>query len=95
MSANVKRSKEMPRKECFETKMERILADITIIDEQTKRLSKQREILVQQYEELKDAKLIRDAKACSVEQDWENGINYTCNEKQTNKQIDSFSVLYV
>lgn len=74
MSTNVKRSKEMPREECIETKMKRILADITSIDEQTKRLAKQRETLLEQYEELKDVKLIRDAQACSVEEDWENGI---------------------
>lgn len=63
----------MPREDCIEAKMKRILADITSIDEQTKRLAKQREILFQQYEELKDAKLIRDAKACSVQEDWDNG----------------------
>lgn len=53
--------------------MKRILTEITRIDEKTVRLAKHREILSQQYEELKDAKLIRDAKTCSVEQDWENG----------------------
>lgn len=73
MSANVKRSKEMPREECIETKMKNILTEITSIDEKMKRLSKHRETLLQQYEELKDAKLIRDAKTCSVEQDWDNG----------------------
>lgn len=53
--------------------MKRTLTDITDIDDKMKRLAKQRETLMQQYEELKDTKLIRDANACSVEQDWQNG----------------------
>lgn len=73
MSANVKRSKEMPREECIETKMKDILAKITGLDEKMKRLAQHRETLLQQYEELKDAKLIRDAQACCVEQDWDHG----------------------
>lgn len=65
----------MPRDECIEEKMEHILAELTSINEKMKRLAKHRETLLQQYEELKDAKFIRDAKTCSDEQDWENGID--------------------
>lgn len=83
MSANAKRSKEMPRDECIDTKMQHILAEVTSIDEKIKRLAKHRETLLTQYEELKDAKLIRDAKACSVEQDWEHG-RYTNDEQFLN-----------
>lgn len=77
MSANHKRSKEVPRDDSIEAKMKYILADITSIEEKTKRLAEKREVLVQQYEKLKDAKLIRDAKSCdrTVEQDWENGMH--------------------
>lgn len=75
MSANNKRSKEMPQEKTIEAKMKKILAEITAIDAKTIRLAKNRENLLQKYEELKDAKLIRDAKSCSVEQDWENGMN--------------------
>lgn len=69
--------KEAAREESIEAKMKHILADITSIDDKMKRLSKQRECLVTRYEELKDAKLIRDAKACSTEQDWEKGKRNT------------------
>lgn len=76
MSTKAKRSKEMPRDEMpIEAKMKNILAEITSIDEKTKQLAKKRDTLMQQYEELKDAKVIRDTMACSVEQDWENGMH--------------------
>lgn len=73
MSADIKRLKEIAREESIEAKMKHILADIGSIDEKVKRLTKQRETLMQRYEELKDAKLIRDAKNCSTEQDWAKG----------------------
>lgn len=80
MSANKKRSKENPmspsQEKSIEAKMKNILAEITAIDAKAIRLAKSREILLQKYEELKDAKLIRDAKSCSVEQDWENGMHF-------------------
>lgn len=67
MSADIRQMKEDARK------MKHILADIASIDEKAKRLAKQRERLMLRYEELKDAKLIRDSKAVIVDQDYGRG----------------------
>lgn len=73
MSADIRQLKEAARDETLEAKMKHILADIAAIDEKAKRLAKQREKLMLRYEELKDAKLIRDAQAVIVDQDWDRG----------------------
>lgn len=73
MSADIRQLKEAARDETLEAKMKHILADIAAIDEKAKRLAKQREKLMLRYEEIKDAKLIRDAQAVIVDQDWGRG----------------------
>lgn len=65
--------REFAREEGLEAKMKNILADIAAIDEKAKRLAKQREKLMLRYEELKDAKLIRDSESCIVKEDWDQG----------------------
>lgn len=74
MSADIRHLKEAARDESLEAKMKHILADIAAIDEKAKRLAKQREKLMLRYEELKDAKLIRDAQAVIVDNDWDRGM---------------------
>lgn len=76
MSAKIAQSNDVPRDESIEEQMKRILSKISNIDEKTKRLAQQRETLMHQYEQLKDAKFIRDAKACDdVDQNWEHGMH--------------------
>lgn len=73
MSAEIKRMREIAREASLEAKMKHILGDISGIDDKMKRLAKQRETLMQRYEELNDAKLVRDAQTISVDKDWEKG----------------------
>lgn len=79
MSANIREMKEMARQESLEAKMKHILADITSIDERLSRLNRQREKLMCRYEELKETKLLMDAKAVSTKEhteEWEQGKQF-------------------
>lgn len=73
MAFDYKKLKEKAREYSIEAKMKHILADIGVIDEKMKRLSKQREKLTVVYEGLKDQKIIRDAKATCLADDWQQG----------------------
>lgn len=76
MSANIRDMKEMARQESLEAKMKHILADITSIDERLSRLNRQREKLMCRYDELKETKLLMDAKAVNTKEyteEWEQG----------------------
>lgn len=73
MSVDFKRLKEQAREDSIEAKMKHILADVSGIEEKMKRLAKQREVLLQRLEELKDAKLIRDTQIVSDVDKWGKG----------------------
>lgn len=76
MSADVRELKEMARQESIEAKMKHILADVASIDERLKRLYHQREKLMSRYDELKETKLLHDARASCTkenEEEWSKG----------------------
>lgn len=75
MEVDYKKMKENAREQSIEAKMKHILADIAIIDDKMKRLSKQREKLTVVYEGLQDQKLVRDAKATCLSKDWQQGMS--------------------
>lgn len=73
MSTDDKKIKELAREDNIEAKLRNTLAQISSVDDKILRLSKHREKLVSRYEELKDEKIIRDARACTLDVDFENG----------------------
>lgn len=81
----------MARQESLEAKMKHILADIASVDERMHRMAKQREKLMHRYEELKESKLLHEARAINTkeqERDWEKG-NYCIYSKFSRTQINT------
>lgn len=71
MSAKMK-PKKSPE-DTLDMKMDIVLVQISEIDSKIDNLKKRRQVLVAKYEEFKEAKMIKDSQAVSLEQDWDKG----------------------
>ncbi|XP_031620105.1 ATP-dependent DNA helicase Q1-like [Contarinia nasturtii] len=88
MSADIRHLKESAREDSFEAKMQKILDDVDAIDEKIKRLGKQREKLMINYEKLKDAKIMKDAYTSILDENWEReNFEWSCRLRETMKTV--------
>lgn len=71
MSAKM-RPKKNPE-DNLDMQMDWILVEISEIDEDVQKLKKRRQHLVEKYEKLKEAKMIKDSAAVSLNEDWAKG----------------------
>lgn len=70
---SVKSNSSKHKSDNVDVNIENVLAEIADIDEKIQKLSRRRQTLVSQYDELKDSKILQQCEVALNEEDWEKG----------------------